>query len=1273
MTKLAINIDMGATNNGVFVAKIKDDKIISKEAFNVKIEEKSLNFSKKDRTAVRHAKRNNQREKLAKRLLDEIININNFSFDEKNLLHGLLKNRGFNYFNIDFDLELDLEVVEKLNQIENFEFKDCVNLEDFEREISKKLENFANLQEATMFLNSQKELLKSQKQDEKDLKNAKKSLMKLFDSVSNEVVKNNKHRKSYFKDIKALLNEPKYQNIISKTKFSADEFYNLVCNISNLQLRILRRYFNEKSPNNTKFDDKKLKDKIQKYLNFTTFKSDDEKSNKKAMLQVLQNGSLYFLTTLNPLVSIPPYESLNNKNPQICNALVIKNELSSTLKNTLEKILAHDEFSRILINEFGEVLKFDNLNDKEIKTIFQRFLDISKGSLSDENEKLYPRELDKNAEIFKREIGLSHENFVELKNFATKYYDEIALAKKGLLQGQILEPCGLHTPHKNNLKDEHISALFMQKFTQNEIANLENFLKNNKFVNNKNREVLLKGFFERLSTTFKAFQNDFYHKLENNDSDADIQYLLNNYKFVIAKITEHNKDFKFGDNKNSDFNKLLQIANIIFDDAHGFNKTCKIHTIENDIRNFGEVAMASRLASNSAKLINGRIEMLLDRITYEIVKKLDLNEVSDIDINVEMNKFDFEKSAKEITGTKQSKSSKKRTQINENKNLICPYSDEQISLQTCEFDHILPRSKELFNSKANLIPVSATANLQKSDKKVFLDDLKPKYLDSIFKKCNVKNLGEFKEFIAKTMEKIDEKTYTNFDNLSSKEQIAFRHALFLENSDKSFQKAEKMLKKDKTKVVTNGTQKRFIALLVQKIKQKNKNINFSCDLINSQDTSATRKDFAKINSEIKKQEFQDSHSHCIDAMVVFYLSKTNQNTDKTAKFDYFDEIYLSQSDLISPKAKTYLELIQKNKNISSKPLFKDSIYSLEFDSSNLKDKEKEILFNLGVLFIKKDGKKQICDQIPQDKFFINTHKIFEKIFEASKNVDFLKKIKFLDSHLKKYIKKDIFDIFFDKKENLKNELKDIEKQPKNIGEFFEILKQNEDKIYDIFTQDDEKTKKILNKEAVKKLFIDKFYTQKQKSQKRARNKKRVTYSLKTLTNDGNYVVRRNGGFECLANEKIATKNYFSGSDIFQTSFRSKKNVLPIKISDILDILNLPKNAEQIYKVPITKKLPIEILNLTFFLAEKSRHQVFVSFDKSKMDCDFSFTANELNSKNEKFKKFCDEFLNGKLKDFLGKPRELKANLIKNDNKVLSLSYKVATSKANKDLIIQELL
>ena len=33
MTKLSINIDMGAKNNGVFVAKIKDDKIISKAVY----------------------------------------------------------------------------------------------------------------------------------------------------------------------------------------------------------------------------------------------------------------------------------------------------------------------------------------------------------------------------------------------------------------------------------------------------------------------------------------------------------------------------------------------------------------------------------------------------------------------------------------------------------------------------------------------------------------------------------------------------------------------------------------------------------------------------------------------------------------------------------------------------------------------------------------------------------------------------------------------------------------------------------------------------------------------------------------------------------------------------------------------------------------------------------------------------------------------------------------------------------------------------------------
>ena len=40
---------------------------------------------------------------------------------------------------------------------------------------------------------------------------------------------------------------------------------------------------------------------------------------------------------------------------------------------------------------------------------------------------------------------------------------------------------------------------------------------------------------------------------------------------------------------------------------------------------------------------------------------------------------------------------------------------------------------------------------------------------------------------------------------------------------------------------------------------------------------------------------------------------------------------------------------------------------------------------------------------------------------------------------------------------------------------------------------------------------------------------------------------------------------------------------------------------------------------------------------------------------------------------LGKPRDLKVNLIKNDEKVFAISYRVeTTSKANRDLIKQEL-
>ena len=121
----------------------------------------------------------------------------------------------------------------------------------------------------------------------------------------------------------------------------------------------------------------------------------------------------------------------------------------------------------------------------------------------------------------------------EFKDFAKKYYDEVNLAKKGIIKNELLKPCCLHTPHKNKNKNALISALFLKSITQKEIENLEDFFANNKISGNQT----FKGFFERLSELKKRYQNRFFHILEHEPS-KELEGILKNYKKVMEKIVE---------------------------------------------------------------------------------------------------------------------------------------------------------------------------------------------------------------------------------------------------------------------------------------------------------------------------------------------------------------------------------------------------------------------------------------------------------------------------------------------------------------------------------------------------------------------------------------------------------------------------------------------------------------------------------------------------------------------------------------------------------------
>lgn len=1192
----------------------------------------------------------------------------------------------------------------------------------------------------------------------------------LINAAKSELERNNKHRKAYLKDINKELNSSDnkilaweydeiFNNLRDKVegkKWSKDEFYKFVGNVANIQTRVWRRYFNfvnYKMPNFDKdklkiYDDGKLAKQILRNFRDFRYEKKHEKDTFEKIKPIMQNLmkelkskkeqksvlALTFLKSTDPVLTIPPYESRINKNPRACNAMSIKPEskiITPNLTNITKKIFASDEFGFLLIDENGEITTPD-FNDKKITAKYlQRFLDISKSKLNDSD--LYPRNLIKDnakIEIFKR--FLSDDEIKEFLKFSKAYYDEVDSAKKGVLKGDILKVCGLHTPHKHKNKAELISALFIKNHGQissEEFDKLCDFMQNtgkykSKAKNTKPRKIAK--FFEDLDEVRKSYQNAFFNEAlntlkalnENNDKnlDANLRKIVQDYEIIAKSIQENIKFCKFqtpfeASNLATNLNYLLQLGDIIFSDKNaGFLKTCKEHTMENLLRSGGE-AMASRLPSNSGKLINGKIEMYLDRLAYEIIKQSPkLDDFDEVEINVEMNKFAFEENAVAIglkkgikndendEKAKKAENDEKAKKTKNENDLICPYGGEVISQSNCEYDHIIARNDKgfniVFNSTANLIPCKSSANLEKSNKIYKLDDLNKTHLKSVF---GTSNQAEIKDFISKNLATIDEKTYTNFYNLSKKEQIAFRYALFLREG-KDFGKAVRLLNQDKIKGYSNGTQKRFVNLLIEKIKKLSKKIpNFSVNFIDSKMLSATRTELSIMREDIRKQNIQDSHSHCIDASLVFHLVNSklikNSNSQREFLYDYFDEIYLSQSEIITPKNKQYLEL---KTNIARKRLFDDSVYSLVYEQCDngkfIRIEDLKTLRDLGLLHTRKNGKKiqvpagQAIDENALKKYFVSTHKVFDKIFEyfENKNIDGLKELKFLDNYLQSYKREDITKIFLtdNKNKKLKNLAKDYKKLTPNVAKFYQILKENEDKISRI-----ENGKVKIDENAIKSLYKQTF----DKGEKRKRNKTRCIYSLSMIADNSQYVIRRNGGYMGLKGDKIAAKNYLFKNkkgefDIQSVPFYSK-NVLPKKISDILTILSLPKDALLVYDFTdinlakispeiMPQNIAKHIAKLDFVISQAARHITRLYLRKNSFD-DINFDElKDFTLSNKEFVKLYENY-DKLFKSVLGTPRVEKqelssAKILQNDSEILGFEY-TASNSANFKALIKEIL
>lgn len=1054
---LSVNLDAGAKYYGFYGVGIGAKGLfnpvtgeLNKPLSSTFVVDK-INFKVDERTTKRHTRRNHDRKDFVVRAFKELAS---YIFNEDfktldkyiqtrilELFYGLFKHRGFNYVNTPNIDNINEENQEKL--IETI-FIGAKNKQDLDDVISEQIDKALDDEKYNILqvLKEQKMLIVKANLKKQEDGFDSKQLQNYIDSVIKELENtNNKHRKRYQNDIKDLLNRfeniqgnvdklnlknikkefktgfSEIKNLYDFLNISKDELYNIICNLSNFQTRVFRQYFNGKS--NAIYDDKKLYKAIKDNINYIPYKSDDELKNKKYMLELLgekyQNGKAFdFLKTCDPTRSITPYESLVNKQGQICNALMLKKEALE--QNNLENI-----FETILNDGIFSGLKSDK--EQKIEILTQRYLDISKEYLP-KGSLLYPRYLHLGKTALKqlkdelndneisilsmikngfKQLGLNDKNYEILQKFAKEYYKEIELAKNGIILNDKLSVCTCKTPHKTNMILQDLNALLGYEFFKykNSVEDFKDHIKKQKIE----KDLV------EINKIYQSNSNSFWYKAEKTLSKEKI--LLSNDEF--SKVQKYDEIFqkiiKYFELVNElytrlqtyeiygKFNFILQIYNTLLKPRSGFANYCKEHSKEVMFRlNGSKVAICQTLSKNSAREFNGGVEKLLDIVSYNIVeylssKGIDFSKFDEIHINTEQNKFLFEQELKDIVKTSRNSDS---TNKNDEK-LVCAYEGVEFIKEQGEYDHIIPRSSSRgeFNQEANLILVSSNGNQKKKDNYKKLDDLSDEYLKGIYEEINLIitpkddkkskkvettkkdliNESNFKKFIKNNMPKMSE--YRSYHSLSRLEQIAFRHALFLDGVSgyqDVFDKALELLKMSKVSSLVNGVQKRFVNLLHKKIKRKiiEKNLKSILNSDEFLDFLQKIKDFTKTSNHFPKNKKDFILNIVCNDEYLNELFTRPRKWSKSSKNHEFisEDIRNSLINLYNYIKNTYLKMDFETNSISSKTI---SDTRKAFTTKLINENQKEQFVKLNKL----KTQDELSHTIDASLVFYHTYKKYD--------------------------------------------------------------------------------------------------------------------------------------------------------------------------------------------------------------------------------------------------------------------------------------------------------
>ncbi|WP_158222317.1 type II-B CRISPR-associated RNA-guided endonuclease Cas9/Csx12 [Tamilnaduibacter salinus] len=950
MTKLVspIAVDQGARYTGIYSLSYEpgvDPFLESKNAEVVVVDNDKLTLSMAPRRAGRHLRRGNQRFKLARRLLTlvlrEAFGVDPDQLDqrEREFLFGLLKRRGFTFLGEEIDEEaisgLDPDLVKRL-------LRNCPPFESLES-LWQSLSSDPGMCREFLQLSTgsddsldletlDKRWLKKWLKDNVEEASDKETIERLTSGVlalrdgCRAVIRakwdGHHPRHIYLENIaQDLKHQPEGNALADRIGLSTGELSHLIGNISNLPLRPLRRYFNDKrfSRNADRWYPERMARQLTR--EWKGWQPDgvskDIVQRSRELLKGLSNAAqdpVRFWKYTDPLQTIPPYERHSNRRPPKCQSLLIDVTALGERWPEWERWIAPLHKANPELSEGIDGFSPSISGPNEPRLAFlQRVLDRSTlfdpyGLRQLAVESRSHRAAQGKETLF-RDLGDQHAR--GFLSFVTAYHREREQARSGFWdnqrEGRLLKRCHTNPPHKGK-----ILHLLLNRLLDGDIEDVEGF--RDEITKTKIGRSTLKGIAQRASDVQKRYGNALNATLKEADLDKATYKRLNDLQALIEKAgPEIGRIAGCPENRRNRLGNvfiLAQLFNLLFGDPSGFSSTCRSCSEENAWRSRsvpvpGEDREGWRmipLTADSVRPFDGVVRRAVDaqaramaRLKKQELKKRDLPAGSFVSIPVllEQNRFSFsedlaaikqriapsarhrnrQKAAREAQEQQISRWRGKLDRIRDASHGICPYSGRDLNQVNGQIDHILPRAQSrkldgtTWNHEANLIYCSTSANVDKGETLKNLEDLDPGYLEAVFPG---QSLTSIRQWIADRVKPLLARSgrMPSFVELERDQSIALRHALF--DEDLRPQVME-LLRGQARATRVNGTQawlaRRFVEELRRSVPELT--LSFSVNRIQPEDVGLMRESLSEIRPEFLKAPDQPLSSHAIDAAMVY--------------------------------------------------------------------------------------------------------------------------------------------------------------------------------------------------------------------------------------------------------------------------------------------------------------------------------------------------------------------------------------------------------------------